>query len=193
MYCLCICAKKNPSLSLCHNQTSSKPKDNKDNSKSCVVEHFAHLCKKKNIKMYLEKLNMLYIFSLHIWQHSWSIYFCISMSFCPPSYWGREAQGMLAHVVHIRNRHCTFMSKDDFGPLSNSQVLFLLSQNENLLTLSPLQEWLDTRNVIVVTHILHIAVCEAWTSIVKLTFVFFHMFSFHLTFYWIHLYEWLAS
>ncbi len=37
---------------------------------------------------------------------------------------------------------CTFIGKDDFGPLSNSPVLFLLSPGKTLLTMFLVQKWL---------------------------------------------------
>ena len=56
------------------------------------------------------------------------------------------------------NAKFTFISKEDFGPLSNSPALFLLSPGNTLVTLSLVQEWLDTRNVTVVAHVLDTSV-----------------------------------
>ncbi len=39
---------------------------------------------------------------------------------------------------------CTFIGKDDFGPLSNSPVLFLLSPGKMLLTMFLIHEWLGS-------------------------------------------------
>ncbi len=42
------------------------------------------------------------------------------------------------------NVKCTFISKEDFGPLSNSPVLFLLSPGKMLLTMFLFQKWLGS-------------------------------------------------
>ncbi len=52
----------------------------------------------------------------------------------------------------------TFIREHNFGPLSSSPVLFVFSPGETLLTLSVVQEWLDTRNATAETHVLHTSV-----------------------------------
>ncbi len=42
------------------------------------------------------------------------------------------------------NAKCTFIWKEDFGPLSNSPVLFLLSPGKMLLTMFLFQKWLGS-------------------------------------------------
>ncbi len=42
------------------------------------------------------------------------------------------------------NAKCTFIWKEDFGPLSNSPVIFLHSPGKMLLTLSLVQKWLGS-------------------------------------------------
>ncbi len=53
----------------------------------------------------------------------------------------------------------------NFGPLSSSPVLFVFSPGETLLTLSVVQEWLDTRNATAETHVLHTSVRSgSWST-----------------------------
>ncbi len=52
----------------------------------------------------------------------------------------------------------TFIREHNFGPLSSSPVLFVFSSGETLLTLSVVQEWLDTRNATAEIHVLHTSV-----------------------------------
>ncbi len=52
----------------------------------------------------------------------------------------------------------TFIREHNFGPLSSSPV-------ETLLTLSVVQEWLDTRNATAETHVLHMSVRSgSWST-----------------------------
>ncbi len=48
-------------------------------------------------------------------------------------------------LISKGNAKCTFIREHNFGPLSSSPVLFVFSPGETLLTLSVVQEWLDTR------------------------------------------------
>ncbi len=53
----------------------------------------------------------------------------------------------------------------NFGPLSSSPVLFVFSPGETLLTLSVVQEWLDTRNATAETHVLYTSVRSgSWST-----------------------------
>ncbi len=45
-------------------------------------------------------------------------------------------------LIYKLNAKCTFIWKEDFGPLSNSPVLFLLSSGKMLLTMFLFQKWL---------------------------------------------------
>ncbi len=47
-------------------------------------------------------------------------------------------------LISKLNAKCTFIWKEDFGPLSNSPVLFLHSPGKMLLTLSLVQKWLGS-------------------------------------------------
>ncbi len=47
-------------------------------------------------------------------------------------------------LISKLNTKCTFIRKEDFGPLSNSQVLFLLSPGKMLLTMFLFQKWLGS-------------------------------------------------
>ncbi len=50
-------------------------------------------------------------------------------------------------------------------PLRSSPVLFVFSPGETLLTLSVVQEWLDTRNATAETHVLHTSVRSgSWST-----------------------------
>ncbi len=53
----------------------------------------------------------------------------------------------------------TFIREHNFGPLSSSPVLFVFSPGETLLTLSVVQEWLDTRNATAENPCLAIRLC----------------------------------
>ncbi len=54
---------------------------------------------------------------------------------------------------------------NNFGPFSSSPVLFVFSPGETLLTLSVVQEWLDTRNATAETHVLHTSVHSgSWST-----------------------------
>ncbi len=54
-------------------------------------------------------------------------------------------------LISKGNAKFTFIREHNFGPLSSSPV-------ETLLTLSVVQEWLDTRNATAETHVLHMSV-----------------------------------
>ncbi len=57
------------------------------------------------------------------------------------------------------------LSEHNFGPLSSSPVLFVFSPGETLLTLSVVQERLDTRNATAETHVLHKSVSSgSWST-----------------------------
>ncbi len=58
-------------------------------------------------------------------------------------------------LISKGNAKFTFIREHNFGPLSSSPVLFVFSPGETLLTLSVVQEWLDTRNATAETHVLH--------------------------------------
>ncbi len=45
------------------------------------------------------------------------------------------------NLIYKLNAKCTFIWKEDFGPLSNSPVLLLLSSGKMLLTMSLFQKW----------------------------------------------------
>ncbi len=63
------------------------------------------------------------------------------------------------------NAKFTFIREHNFGPLSSSPVFFVFSPGETLLTLSVVQEWLDTRNATAETHVLHTSVRSgSWSS-----------------------------
>ncbi len=63
------------------------------------------------------------------------------------------------------NAKFTFIREHNFGPLSSSPVLFVFSPGETLLTLSVVQEWLDTRNATAETHVLHTSVHSgSWST-----------------------------
>ncbi len=47
-------------------------------------------------------------------------------------------------LIYKLNAKLTFIWKEDFGPLSNSPVLFLLSPDKMLLTMSLFQKWLGS-------------------------------------------------
>ncbi len=61
-------------------------------------------------------------------------------------------------LISKGNAKFTFIREHNFGPLSSSPVLFVFSPGETLLTLSVVQEWLDTRNATAETHVLHTSV-----------------------------------
>ncbi len=64
-----------------------------------------------------------------------------------------------------RKSKFTFIREHNFGPLSSSPVLFVFSPGETLLTLSVVQEWLDTRNATAETHVLHTSVRSgSWST-----------------------------
>ncbi len=68
-------------------------------------------------------------------------------------------------LISKGNAKCTFIREHNFGPLSSSPVLFVFSPGETLLTLSVVQEWLDTRNATAETHVLHTSVCSgSWST-----------------------------
>ncbi len=103
-------------------------------------------------------------------------------------------------LISKGNAKFTFIREHNFGPLSSSPVLFVFSPGETLLTLSVVQEWLDTRNATAETHVLHTSVrrlqstlCESpphfWMGFVSqsspgcgypycLYTFFYHIFSF---------------
>ncbi|XP_066533930.1 uncharacterized protein [Hoplias malabaricus] len=60
-------------------------------------------------------------------------------------------------LVSKGNASFTFIREHNFGPLSSSPVRFVFSPGETLLTLSFVQEWLDTRDVTAETY-----VCVWW-------------------------------
>ncbi len=76
-------------------------------------------------------------------------------------------------LISKLNAKCTFIWKEDFGPLSNSPVLFLHSPGKMLLTLSLVQKWLgspfpeDVRAWWLLMHWLQLqsTPCEALTSV----------------------------
>ncbi len=49
----------------------------------------------------------------------------------------------LQTLISKWNAKCTFIWKEDFGPLSNSPVLLLFSPGKMLLTMFQFQKWLD--------------------------------------------------
>ncbi len=53
-----------------------------------------------------------------------------------------QSSSRLQTLISKWNAKCTFIWKEDFGPLSNSPVLFLLSPGKMLLTLFLFQKWL---------------------------------------------------
>ncbi len=63
-------------------------------------------------------------------------------------------------LISKENAKFTFIREHNFGQLSSSPVLFVFSPGETLLTLSVVQEWLDTRNATAETR-----------AVVKSTFV----------------------
>ncbi len=68
-------------------------------------------------------------------------------------------------LISKGNAKCTFIREHNFGPLSSSPVLFVFSPGETLLTLSVVQEWLDTRNATAETHVLHTSVRSgSWST-----------------------------
>ncbi len=61
-------------------------------------------------------------------------------------------------LISKGNAKFTFIREHNFGPLSSSPV-------ETLLTLSVVQEWLDTRNATAETHVLHTSVRSgSWST-----------------------------
>ncbi len=68
-------------------------------------------------------------------------------------------------LISKGNAKFTFIREHNFGPLSSSPVLFVFSPGETLLTLSVVQEWLDTRNATAETHVLHTSVrIGSWST-----------------------------
>ncbi len=68
-------------------------------------------------------------------------------------------------LISKGNAKFTFIREHNFGPLSSSPVLFVFSLGETLLTLSVVQEWLDTRNATAETHVLHTSVRSgSWST-----------------------------
>ncbi len=64
----------------------------------------------------------------------------------------------LGPLISKGNAKFTFIREHNFGPLSSSPV-------ETLLTLSVVQEWLDTRNATAETHVLHTSVRSgSWST-----------------------------
>ena len=61
--------------------------------------------------------------------------------------------GTFGTLISEGNAKCTFIREHNFGPLSSSPVLFVFSPGKMLLTLSVVQEWLDTRNATVEAHV----------------------------------------
>ncbi len=55
-----------------------------------------------------------------------------------------HSSSRLWDLISKWNAKFTFIWKEDFGPLINSPVLFLLSPGKMLLTLSLFQKWLDS-------------------------------------------------
>ncbi len=55
-----------------------------------------------------------------------------------------HSSSRLQTLISKLNAKCTFIWKEDFGPLNNSPVLFLFSPGKMLLTLSLVQKWLDS-------------------------------------------------
>ncbi len=47
-------------------------------------------------------------------------------------------------LISKLNAKCTFIWKEDFGPLSNSKVIFLFSPGKMLLTMFLFQKWLGS-------------------------------------------------
>ncbi len=68
-------------------------------------------------------------------------------------------------LISKGNAKLTFIREHNFGSLSSSPVLFVFSPGETLLTLSVVQEWLDTRNATAETHVLHTSVRSgSWST-----------------------------
>ncbi len=68
-------------------------------------------------------------------------------------------------LISKGNAKFTFIREHNFGPLSSSPVLFVFSPGETLLTLSVVQEWLDTRNATAETHVLYTSVRSgSWST-----------------------------
>ncbi len=68
-------------------------------------------------------------------------------------------------LISKGNAKLTLIREHNFGPLSSSPVLFVFSPGETLLTLSVVQEWLDTRNATAETHVLHTSVRSgSWST-----------------------------
>ncbi len=68
-------------------------------------------------------------------------------------------------LISKGNAKFTFIREHNFGPLSSSPVIFVFSPGETLLTLSVVQEWLDTRNATAETHVLHTSVRSgSWST-----------------------------
>ncbi len=68
-------------------------------------------------------------------------------------------------LISKGNAKFTSIREHNFGPLSSSPVLFVFSPGETLLTLSVVQEWLDTRNATAETHVLHTSVRSgSWST-----------------------------
>ncbi|MEQ2269224.1 hypothetical protein XENORESO_001518 [Xenotaenia resolanae] len=88
------------------------------------------------------------------------------INFALPKHHRKKVQ--VESFVQLPNHHCgsfrgevnklililEFILKRDFRPLSKSPVVFLLSPGEVHLRLSVVQEWLSTRSVPVVAHIM---------------------------------------
>ncbi len=55
-----------------------------------------------------------------------------------------HSSSRLQTLISKLNAKCTFIWKEDFGPLSNSPVLFLLSPGKMLLTMFLFQKWLGS-------------------------------------------------
>ncbi len=68
-------------------------------------------------------------------------------------------------LISKGNAKFTFIREHNFGLFSSSPVLFVFSPGETLLTLSVVQEWLDTRNATAETHVLHTSVRSgSWST-----------------------------
>ncbi len=57
---------------------------------------------------------------------------------------GSGQASLLNNQAFQMNSKCTFIWKEDFGPLSNSPVIFLLSPGKMLLTMFLFQKWLGS-------------------------------------------------
>ncbi len=79
-----------------------------------------------------------------------------------------HSSSRLQTLISKWNVKCTFIWKEDFGPLSNSPVLFLLSPGKMLLTLFLFQNWLGNpfpEDVVTLDALTPAPVHSLWSSL----------------------------